>query len=110
MSVVDPTTVFSKIYQTSAWSSAESVSGPGSELQQARNIIEEIPILLRELNIKSLLDLPCGDFNWMKLVNLTGVEYLGGDIVPDLVRINTENHSAPGIAFQTLDLINGPLP
>jgi hypothetical protein len=35
-----------------------------------------------------MLDAPCGDFNWMKEVDLSAVHYTGGDIVEPLVNSN----------------------
>ncbi len=57
-----------------------------------------------------MLDIPCGDFHWMRHVDLSAIDYLGADVVPRLVEANRSAHSAPGIAFQVLDLVNDPLP
>jgi hypothetical protein len=40
-----------------------------------------------------LLDIPCGDFNWMKLLNL-GVDYIGADIVGELIAENRRRFGA----------------
>jgi len=59
--------VFAEIFQRNAWASRESVSGTGSELGRTYHLRRELPVVLSELNVRSLLDLPCGDFNWMQL-------------------------------------------
>jgi hypothetical protein len=46
----------------------------------------------------------------MQHVDLAGIEYLGGDIVPDLIEANRRAHARPGVAFQIIDLISGPVP
>jgi hypothetical protein len=66
--------VFTNIYDTRAWHSKESISGNGSELIQTEQIINELPVLLKKYNITSMLDIPCGDFNWMQHVNLDNVK------------------------------------
>ena len=71
---------------------------------------ELLPALVRELEVTSVLDVPCGDFFWMQHVDLAGIEYLGGDIVPDLIEANRRAHARPGVAFQIIDLISGPVP
>jgi hypothetical protein len=47
---------------------------------------------LKTLNVQVFLDVPCGDFNWMKHVTLPhGTRYIGGDIVASLVHDSQKN-------------------
>ena len=101
---------FRHIYKSNHWSEAESVSGPGSTLEETEPIRRELPSLLKELGATSLLDLPCGDFHWMKNVDLTGVHYIGGDLVGDLVERNHAKHACDGVEFRKIDLVNDTLP
>ena len=57
---------FTEIYKTNFWSSNESPSGGGSELIQTKSLINDLEKLLKDMDIKSVLDIPCGDFNWMQ--------------------------------------------
>lgn len=57
-----------------------------------------------------MLDLPCGVFGWMAAVDLTGIDYTGGDIVTDVVAANRAKHSAPGRDFMQMDLLEDALP
>ena len=100
--------VFTNIYDTRAWHSKESISGNGSELIQTEQIINELTFLLNKYNITSMLDIPCGDFNWMQHVNLGNVKYIGADIVEDLIISNQNKY--PDIEFQHLDLTKSELP
>lgn len=61
---------FTSIYRNNGWGSLESRSGAGSTLASTANIRRELPGLVERLNIRTLLDAPCGDFNWMKEVAL----------------------------------------
>jgi hypothetical protein len=103
-------TVFSNIFTANTWGSAESVSGAGSELSNTAQVIRELPVLLRDLQVESLLDAPCGDFNWMQHVDLAGIDYHGADIVDTLVQRNTERFARPGRRFSKLDLLTDSLP
>ena len=44
----------------------------------------------------SLLDAPCGDFNWMRHVPLGGVSYTGADVVPELIARNRRDYGRDG--------------
>src|SRR5215204_2321496 len=57
--------VFNQIYHRNHWGSLESVSGPGSELATTAEVRQGLSTLLTDLSIKSMLDAPCGDFNWI---------------------------------------------
>jgi hypothetical protein len=110
MSTPPTEAVFNNIFATNTWGSKESVSGAGSELQNTAQLIRELPLLLRDLRVKSLLDAPCGDFNWMQHVDLAGIDYHGADIVDTLVERNAQRFAGPGRRFSKLDLLSDPLP
>lgn len=101
---------FEKIYEDNLFRGAESRSGTGSSLVQTRIIREEIPRLLDELGVGHLLDVPCGDWNWMRHVNLSGVRYTGGDIVRAILDRNNASFGNENCKFEYLDIISGPLP
>jgi hypothetical protein len=100
---------FTEIFRSNAWNGSDSVSGAGSDSTQTRRIVAEMPELLRHLQVGSLLDIPCGDFFWMRQVDLTGIRYIGGDIVPDLIQRNRQYDRA-NVQFQVLDLLTSSLP
>ena len=100
--------VFSRFYEANEWSDPESRSGVGSRMDETVAIRQELPGLLRELEIRSMLDAPCGDMNWMRHVDLGGIDYTGCDIVPQLIADNTQRF--PQYRFRLLDLVTGPVP
>ncbi len=102
--------VFTSIYSENTWGSHVSRSGPGSTEAQSANIVKMINELIDRQKIKSILDLPCGDFNWMKRVSLSDVDYVGGDIVEELIENNIKNFRKDNINFRHLDIINDDLP
>ncbi|MFC3415157.1 class I SAM-dependent methyltransferase [Algoriphagus hitonicola] len=103
--------VFSKIYKDNYWGSEESISGSGSDTIQTNVIIKELEKLFQDYQIKTLLDAPCGDFNWMNQVRLDGLEYLGMDIVEELIQKNQSKYQdRPNVIFQTGNILTDSLP
>ena len=101
--------VFKDIYQNNRWEGTASISGTGSGLDRTGVIARELPPLLRELGVRTMLDIPCGDFNWMKNVDLTGISYTGADIVQELIRADSARYGG-WAQFRCLDLVSDPLP
>ena len=101
---------FRHIYETNHWNDTESVSGPGSTLEETEPIRRALPAMLAELGAASLLDLPCGDFHWMQHTDLSGIDYIGGDLVGELIERNRAQHARDGVAFRKLDLVHDTLP
>jgi SAM-dependent methyltransferase len=108
--MADTERVFTRIYSRNFWNNAESRSGPGSTAARTERLRPQLNQLLRELNIRTLLDVPCGDFNWMRLADLRSLQYTGADIVPELVRKNTLRYGSPRRNFTRADITRGPLP
>jgi hypothetical protein len=103
--------VFTMIYRTNRWGSAETRSGPGSERSRVKHVTSDLGKLIRDLDIKSVLDAPCGDFNWMQDVRLDeAVSYQGCDIVAELIDKNSDRYGRPGRSFQVLDFTVDPVP
>ncbi|MBO3698364.1 class I SAM-dependent methyltransferase [Roseivirga sp. E12] len=102
--------VFSEIYNTNKWKGETSRSGTGSDPSQTHIVIDELNRVIDEFEIKSVLDLPCGDFEWMRNVSLENVNYLGADIVDALIDRNTQQFARENVSFQVIDLIKDELP
>lgn len=79
---------FEEYYASNYWRDQESRSGRGSNLAETHAVRAALPPLCRELGAHSLLDVPCGDFHWMRLVEFEGVSYTGADIVAPLIEAN----------------------
>lgn len=101
---------FTNVYKENLWRNEESRSGCGSAQRLTKKLAEGLPVALRNLGVSRLLDLPCGDFNWMKIVDLTGIDYIGGDIVPDMIAANTAAYGSPSRQFLVLDIATDALP
>lgn len=103
--------IFEKIFNSNIWGNEESVSGNGSTLAYTENLRKELPKLVSKYGIRSILDAPCGDFNWMKHVLAEiDVTYIGADIVKPLIDSLNSKHHCPSVEFKELDLVNIDLP
>lgn len=102
--------LFTEYYYNNSWSGKESLSGPGSDYEQTKYLIPELEILLKTLKIKTMLDVPCGDFNWMRRVDLSNINYTGGDIVDKLISNNNKKYKTKNISFKSIDVVRDPLP
>jgi len=103
--------VFTEIYNKNHWKSSESISGTGSEIKQTESLINDLDKLMTDMNITSVLDIPCGDFTWMQNVDLSKIDYVGADIVEDIIVNNRKQFKErKGLKFIVLNLITDPLP
>lgn len=59
---------------------SETVNGPGSRVEGTVDVREWLPKVFEAYDIKTMLDLPCGDWNWMQTVDLSSIQYEGWDI------------------------------
>jgi SAM-dependent methyltransferase len=105
-----PNRVFLDIYSKNAWGGAESRSGSGSSLEQTETIRKQLPPIIRNLGVKSFLDIPCGDFYWMKQVRLELDEYIGADILAQLIEHNRALYTSQNRRFTVLDIMKDHLP
>lgn len=108
-----PTKVlFTRRYRGGGWGSTESVSGRGSTLANTEPLRRELPRLLARFEIASMLDAPCGDFNWMQETLRAappGLSYIGADIVTPLIE-SIRRHETEHVRFCVANLITDDLP
>ena len=102
--------IFSDIYHRRAWGQCESVSGPGSGVARTAVFRDEVAVLLKEINARTVLDAGCGDFNWMKHVRLDLEQYIGVDVVPELISANQREYGNAVRAFLDVDITRDKLP
>ena len=85
-----------------------SVSGHGSntELNNLK-FRKNFNNFFKQYKIKSILDMPCGDFLWInEIIKNKDIEYLGIDIVNDLIEKNKTKYLNNKINFETHDIVN----
>jgi len=108
----DAETVFTDIYRTNYWHGWESISGQGSNVSKTKCIRDALPRLVKDLRIKTMLDAPCGDFNWMSVIvdELDLDLYLGIDIVKGIVKDLQQRYGSARRVFIHANLIDAPIP
>lgn len=90
--------VFAKIYENEEWGG----SGPGSHpyYTSGYRVFLERFIYLNQ--IRSMIDLGCGDWQFSKFLNLDFVQYAGFDVVPGLIERNRRLYGSPQKKFSLL--------
>ena len=101
--------VFTDIYNSKQWqtdSNTESVSGSGSTLKNTKKTRKHLPLIIKKEKIKSLIDVGCGDLNWIKNLLSLFKKYKGIDVVKELIDTNIRLYGNDNISFKTIDIIS----
>jgi hypothetical protein len=101
---------FRHIVTENKWGVNDSVSGGGSDLYQTRIVRDRLPMLWSDFNVRTMLDVPCGDFYWMQHVPMEYISYIGADILPEIIQRNNELYERPNLTFRTMNLLEDRLP
>lgn len=109
---VSNSTYFKYIYKCNYWEDPDSRSGPGSNMIYTATIRETLPLIFKDLGIRTVFDAPCGDFHWMSnVISGADVSYTGGDLVEDLIKENNTKWAAlPNAKFVTFDVTRDAFP
>jgi hypothetical protein len=57
-----------------------------------------------------MLDIPCGDFAWMRHVDIGAAKYIGADIIRELILSHERLHTTNNRRFAVLDIVADELP
>jgi hypothetical protein len=103
----DMTDIFSQIYANGVWvehKSQDSLSGVGSTQLATGELVVQLSTFLRDVGCRQLVDIGCGDFNWMR--NVEGdFDYLGIDVVPQVIDANNAKYKNEKRRFVCMDAI-----
>ena len=85
----------------------ETANGPGATMTQTEGLREVLPLVFARYGVKTVLDVGCGDWNWMQHVDLSGLEsYTGWDVEPSMVAADTERFcDRSNVAFAVQSLL-----
>lgn len=78
-------------------------NGPGSTIEATAPARKWLQRIITDYGITSMLDAPCGNFQWMQLVNLGGVAYQGWDVHPEQIAMNQQRW--PHLTFERKNLL-----
>lgn len=100
--------IFTDIIKNQRWG-AEVPCGSGSTLEYTKQIRIGLEHFIRETNVTSMFDAPCGDFSWMSQINFPdNFSYTGGDIVEYMIQDNQQRY--PNRHFVMFDITRDPIP
>jgi SAM-dependent methyltransferase len=105
--------IFSEIYESNSWGGkpGEFYSGDGTYSPNVPQYINKVEEIIKTHNIKSILDIGCGDFRVMsQIVDKVDVMYTGGDVVKGLVDRNQQQFGNAKTRFLQLNAIDDELP
>ncbi len=109
----DTKTAFDGIYRDAVWGRNEAGvgnSGTGSTLTSTAAYRTYLQAFLAERKIVSVVDAGCGDWEFSKEIDWTGIEYKGFDIVDRVVDQNRRRHGKPNIQFFAGNIVDDDLP
>ena len=101
---------FTRVYLKNLFGGEESLSGKGSGIVQTLEIRRQLPGVLMELAARSLIDAPCGDFQWMKELQLPIEKYIGVDIVAGMIEENIRKYGNRKRSFIKMNIITEKIP
>ena len=99
--------VFSKIYKEDLWHGG---SGAGSKLENVKEYVDILQKYIDKPEIKTVLDLGCGDWEFSKFLDLSSVSYLGVDVVESVIESNSTSYSSFNIKFISRDITTYEIP
>ena len=99
--------VFSKIYKEDLW---QGGSGGGSKVENVKEYVEILQKYIDKPEVKTVLDLGCGDWQFSKFLDLSSVSYLGVDVVESVIESNSTSYSASNIKFISRDITTYEVP
>jgi len=101
---------FTDIYKTNSWGSPESIpnrlnkifySGGGTDPENDKDnkYINLVQSYVDREDVKTVVEIGCGDWEVSSKINWSTVDYTGYDVVDDLIKYNNQNYSKSNIRF-----------
>jgi SAM-dependent methyltransferase len=99
--------IFDFIYARGIWGEGGG-SGVGSDLSRTVLYIAYVQALMDKHDVRSVLDLGCGDWRFSRYLDFSGRDYTGFDVVPSVIAANRLAFGASNIRFEQADLSTHP--
>lgn len=103
--------LFDNIYRFGIWNdnlSSIPLSGPGSSLVNTEETRQFIDTIVTTYEIKSVVDLGCGDVNWVSQTKAFSLDYTGIDISSFIIEKDREKY--PEKSFLIKDITKDEIP
>jgi hypothetical protein len=98
---------FGEIYDRGLWvkeQGQESLSGTGSSQAATAGLFTALTQGMSELGCQTLLDVGCGDWNWLKHETFS-IDYTGIDVVESVINRNKQYFAGPNVNFRVCNAI-----
>lgn len=104
---------FTQVYKHGIWGRDEDgrgFSGVGSTFQATTEYIPFLEEFIRTHDIKSIVDLGCGDWMFSQYVDWGDAQYLGIDTVKEVIERNQSRYSSSNVNFMHADILDIEIP
>ena len=98
---------FGEIYRNNIWGFG---SGFGSTVEATKEYVTILNSVLEQFDIEKVLDVGCGDWQFSKTIDWSGVDYTGVDTVQSVIDSNKRKYSKNNIHFSHLNATDSDLP
>ncbi len=98
---------FSDIYQNRGWYKGSGSGSLPENTTMYRDLLREI---ITQDDIKHVVDLGCGDWQFSSLLDWSTVMYTGVDVVPSVIKKDEELYGAKNVSFILADIFKYELP
>ena len=102
--------IFDEIYKRGSWKSGTSLSGPGSEPENALSYVAFVDDIIQIYGINAILDIGHGDWKMWPKAFFDNKNYVGIDVVQTLNESMRNNYQRDNIRFLLLDAVADELP
>lgn len=105
--------IFTEIYDTGYWgrnSEGKGYSGLGSTVENAAPYMQFLENFMRANDIRSVVDIGCGDWTFSQHIKWGEVTYVGFDVVKSVIEANQMKFSTDKIKFFHADIVQAALP
>lgn len=88
--------VFNSIYESNFWGYG---SGPGSDEKLCENYVKFLQDFFKEKKITSIVDCGCGDWQFSKNIDFSGIDYKGFDVANFVIEKNINQFQKENVSF-----------
>lgn len=92
----NPNAVFNTIYKTNAWGKG---SGSGSDALLCAAYVKFLQDFFAKHKIKSVVDCGCGDWQFSRYIDFSGIDYKGFDVASFVIEQNTKVFQRENVNF-----------
>jgi SAM-dependent methyltransferase len=111
-SLVGAEIFFNEIYARNVWGGigGQMFSGTGSQGEAATEYVNAVCGFARSHNVRTIVDIGCGDFRIGGEIAACVPNYIGCDVSSVVIEHNRTAHARPNVTFLHLDASKDPLP